>query len=97
MASDDWKGIVNQILYGLMFTPQLDDDTAGQMAAAMVERRYFGAGPDAYADAIVQALRYDGPLTDEIDTPHGEAAFRDFLGRLGTRLEALRPWPQTPA
>ncbi|MET8282566.1 hypothetical protein [Micromonospora sp. NPDC005174] len=90
MATDDWKGIINQILYGLMFTPQLDDDTADQMAVAMGERRYFGAGPDAYADAIVQAGRYDGPLTDEIDTPHGEAAFRDFLGRLGSRLEALR-------
>ncbi|MGV9215130.1 hypothetical protein ACTFTM_24990 [Micromonospora sp. RB23] len=90
MATDDWKGTINQILYGLMFTPQLSDETADQMAAAMVERRYFGAGPDAYADAIAQAGRYDGPLTDEIETPHGETAFRDFLGRLGSRLEALR-------
>lgn len=90
MVTDDWKGVINQILYGLMFTPHLSDDTADQVAAAMVERRYFGAGPDAYANAIVQAGRYGGPLTDEIETPHGEEAFRDFLGRLGTRLDALR-------
>ncbi|MCT2277823.1 hypothetical protein [Micromonospora chalcea] len=92
MSGDDWKSIINQILYGLMFTPQLDDSTAEQMAAAMAEWRYFGTGPDVYADAIVQARRYDGPLTDEIETPHGEAAFREFLGRLGASLEALRPW-----
>ncbi|MEV4820506.1 hypothetical protein [Micromonospora sp. NPDC049274] len=93
MDSRDWKGVINQILYGLIFTPQLDDPSAGQMAAAMVERRYFGDGPGVYADAIAWARQYAGPLTDEIETPHSEHDFRDFLRRLAAELDERRPWP----
>ncbi|MCX5118588.1 hypothetical protein OG992_15500 [Micromonospora sp. NBC_00362] len=92
MDSRNWKGVINQILYGLMFTPQLDDDSASQMAEAMVERRYFGDGPAVYADAIVQAQQYDGPLIDEIETSHSEQGFRDFLRRLAGELDQRRPW-----
>jgi hypothetical protein len=92
LSEGDWKGVVNQILYGVMFTPRLDDEAAAQMARAMVERRYFGAGPAAYADAVEQAGRYPGPLTDEIDTPHTDEVFRAFLRSLGTELAARRPW-----
>ena len=63
-----------------------------QMAEAMVERRYFGDGPAVYADAIVQAQQYDGPLIDEIETPHSEQVFRDFLRRLAGELDQRRPW-----
>ena len=92
--SGEWKGVVNQILYGLIFTPKLDETTAAKMATAMVERRYFGDGPEVYADAIAQALPYHGPLTDEIDTPHSEEQFRAFLHWLGSHLDAQRPWQQ---
>jgi len=92
MGDRDWKGVTNQILHGVMFTPQLDDDSASQMAAAMVERRYFGDGPGVYAEAIVQAQQYDGPLTDEIETSHSEQGFRDFLRRLAGELDQRRPW-----
>ncbi|CCH16214.1 hypothetical protein [Micromonospora lupini] len=92
MDSPDWKGVTNQILYGLMFTPQLDDSSASQMATAMAERRYFGDGPAVYADAIARAQRYAGPLTDEIETPHSEQDFRDFLRRLAGELDERRPW-----
>jgi hypothetical protein len=93
--SDDWKGVVNQILFGVLDTPRLDDDAADRMARAMVERRYFGDGPAAYAAAVEQALEYSGPLADEVGTPHGEEAFRAFLRQLAARLEAHRPWPST--
>ncbi|MBG6067712.1 hypothetical protein [Micromonospora ureilytica] len=92
MGDRDWKGVTNQILHGVMFTAQLDDAAAKQMAAAMVERRYFGDGPAVYADAIVQAQQYDGPLTDEIETSHSEQGFRDFLRRLAGELDQRRPW-----
>lgn len=71
----------------------LDDSSAGQMATAMVERRYFGDGPGVYADAISQALGNTGLLTDEIETPHSEHDFRDFLRRLAAELDERRPWP----
>lgn len=94
MSGGDWKGIINQILYGLIFTPELDDGAATRMASAMVERRFFSEGPAVYADAITQALMYEGPLNDEIDAPHNEERLREFLRRLGAQLDALRPWPR---
>ncbi|MEV0805281.1 hypothetical protein [Micromonospora sp. NPDC050200] len=95
MPRDDWKGVVNQILYGLIFTAELDDVAAARMAEAMVERRYFGAGPGVYAAAITRARRHRGPLTDEMPTPHGEEGFRSFLGLLAAQLDARRPWRRT--
>ncbi|SCG67621.1 hypothetical protein [Micromonospora coxensis] len=95
MPRDDWKGVVNQILYGLIFTRDLDDDAASRMADAMVERRHFGAGPGVYAAAIVRARRHRGPLTDEMPTPHGEEGFRAFLELLAAELDARRPWRRT--
>ncbi|WP_434743006.1 hypothetical protein [Micromonospora sp. SH-82] len=89
-ADGDWKGVVNQILYAVMFTPDLDDEAAARMAEAMRQRRHLGAGPTVYADAIARAGRYDGPLTDEIDTPHGEDRFREFLRRLAVELDTRR-------
>lgn len=95
MPRDDWKGVVNQILYGLIFTPELDEAAAARMAEAMVERRSFGAGPGVYAAAITRARRHRGPLTDELPTPHGEERFRQFLELLAVQLDARRPWRRT--
>ncbi|TDC31011.1 hypothetical protein [Micromonospora sp. KC213] len=95
MPGNDWKGVVNQILYGLIFTRVLDEAAAGRMADAMVERRNLVAGPRVYAAAIAQARRHRGPLTDELPTPHGEDEFRVFLELLATQLDARRPWRRT--
>ncbi|MDH6465816.1 hypothetical protein M2302_006018 [Micromonospora sp. A200] len=95
MPRDDWKGVVNQILYGLIFTVELDEAAAARMAEAMVERRLFGAGPRVYAAAIARARRHRGPLTDELPTPHDEERFREFLELLAVQLDARRPWRRT--
>lgn len=88
MSDTDWRGPVNQILYGLMFTPDLDDKTAAEMADAMMARRYFLDGPEVYERAIRAALATSEPLADAFDTPHNEEAFRGFLARLAARLAA---------
>ncbi|TDC81180.1 hypothetical protein E1193_15500 [Micromonospora sp. KC606] len=95
MPRDDWKGVVNQILYGLIFTRVLDEVAASRMADAMVERRSLAAGPRVYAAAIAQARRHRGPLTDELPTPHTEEAFRAYLELLATELDSRRPWRRT--
>jgi hypothetical protein len=87
MSEIDWRGRINQILYGLIFTQNLDDAAASQMAEAMQARRYFVDGAEEYRDAITEALGTDATLSNGIETPHSEEEFRAFLARV---LEKLR-------
>jgi hypothetical protein len=73
--------------------PALDDEAVSIVAKAMIEYRYFGLGPQAYVDGITTGLAQETPLADAFDTPHSEEQFREFLARLKTRLDELRPWP----
>jgi hypothetical protein len=86
----DWRGPINQILYGIQFTSTLDSTMASQMAEAMVARRYFRDGPQLYLQAIRSSRTYAGPLNDEIETPHSEDAIRSFLALVADQLEKLQ-------
>lgn len=88
-----WRGAINQILFELRTQQILDDPIPSKMARAMVGRRYFGAGPDAYAHAISTVLSQEGSTAGDIPTPHTEQAVRDFLARVSEELSALKPWP----
>ncbi|NBE80767.1 hypothetical protein [Micromonospora rubida] len=90
----DWRGPVDQLLYSVMFDSVLDDAVVARTARTVLDGRSLTAGPGAYVDAIGAALSSDARLAESFDTPHDEAAFRDFLGRLRHRLEQLRPWPE---
>jgi hypothetical protein len=92
-ARGEWRGPVNQILYCLLFTGDLDATVVDGIAQAMVARSYLIEGPAAYAEAISGALAFDGLLNEEIETPHSEEQIRSFLSRLAERLDALKPWP----
>lgn len=81
-----WRGPVNEILYGIQFTPVLDDAVVEKIAVAMIDGRYFGSGAAVYASAIHRALAQDGTLDQVVGTPHGEERLRAFLTRLGSRL-----------
>jgi hypothetical protein len=88
MSEIEWRGRINQILYGLIYTPALDDQVATQMAEAMQSGRYFLDGAQTYREAITAALDSDATISDGIDTPHSEEQFRSFLGRLRDKLGA---------
>lgn len=88
----EWKGRINAILYGLIFTKELDDAAVRRMADALIAGRTMPGGPAVYLAAIEAALPTDEPLNDIIAAPHGEADIRDFLGRLAGELENRRPW-----
>ena len=92
MADGEWKGRINAILYGLIFTKELDDAAVRGMADALIAERTITGGPAVYLAAIEAALPSDEPLNDIIEAPHGEADIRDFLRRLAAELEARRPW-----
>ena len=81
-----WRNETNQILYALISIPELTDQIASEMAAAMVDRRYFMEGAEAYAGSIRIALGQPTGLTDQIETPHSEADFRSFLHLVAQHL-----------
>jgi hypothetical protein len=93
MAEGEWKGRINAILYGLIFTRELDDAEVHRLADAIIEGRTMPAGAAVYSAAIEPALRSGEPLSDIIEAPHSEEAIRDFLARLSAELDARRPWP----
>jgi hypothetical protein len=88
MSEIDWRGRINQILYGLIYTPALDDQVSTQMAEAMRSGRYFLDGAEAYREAITAALESDATISDGIETPHSEEQFRSFLAQLRAKLTA---------
>ena len=96
MANREWKGRINAILYGLIFTRELDDASVRSTADAVLDGRTMPLGVTAYYGAIEPALRSGEPLNDMIQAPHSEEAIRDFLGRLAAELDARRPWPASP-
>jgi hypothetical protein len=91
----EWRGRINAILYGLIFTKELDGSVVRRMADALIDGRAMPGGPDSYYTAIEPALRSGEPLNDMIQAPHSEEAIRDFLARLAVELDARRPWPQS--
>jgi hypothetical protein len=92
-ADGQWRGVVNQIVYGLIFAKRLDDAVVDDVARNIVARGTLRASPEVYREAITRALA-SATLEDPFDTPHTEAELRDFLARLGERLDQLRPWPE---
>ena len=93
MADGEWRGRINALLYGLIFTKALDDAAVRRLADAVIAERTIPGGPAVYLAAIEAALPTDEPLNDIIEAPHSEADIRDFLRRLAGELERRRPWP----
>jgi hypothetical protein len=84
MTTDNWKGHVNGILYGIQFDRVLDDVVA-RVANGVTAGLYPG-GRDETVDALGEALRYQGPLNDQVEAPHSEEDIRAFLHRLVAAL-----------
>jgi hypothetical protein len=95
MTEDEWRGILNQLLYVLEYHPVPDDPAVDAIAENMIERRILPSGPEEYYHAYSQALqsaRLLGPQS--LPTRHDEASLRDTIARLLFRLDERRPWPQ---
>ncbi|MFF0466953.1 hypothetical protein ACFYPX_05850 [Micromonospora zamorensis] len=90
MGADSWKGHVNGILYGVQFDRTLDDSVVSRVADGVAAGLYQGDRAET-RDALVQALRYPGPLNDQAETHHSEDDIRTFLHRLATALAKPAP------
>ena len=95
MKSIDWHDAVNEILFGLTYTEEITDETVRWIAASAVHYTTLTLGPEAYHQAIIDALasgeRLDG-LGQLPQFDQGQIA--GFLRALAMQLDRLRPWPE---
>ena len=91
----DWRGPINQLLYGLIFVPEITDDAIAFYAHAAVNYKLLGLGPEAYCRAIDAALASGERLDGLSQVPQfDQTQIADYLLALAARLQELRPWPE---
>jgi hypothetical protein len=90
-----WRNVSDSILESMQFE-ELGNAEALRFAREIIGRplQYLTA-EEEYA-AIAEALGTDARLTELDPGPHGEQEYRDFLRRVLSSLDALRPWPELP-
>jgi hypothetical protein len=86
-----WQGVINGILYTLIFSHALNDAEVDRVAALIVEERNLPGGPARHRAAIRQALAAPGILDDSLPTRFSEPDFRDFLTRVLRKLDDRDP------
>jgi hypothetical protein len=86
-APPPWQGVINGILYTLIFSHALDGAEVDRVAALIVEQRSLPGGPARHRAAIRQALAAPDILDDSLPTQFSEPDFRDFLTRLMRKLD----------
>jgi hypothetical protein len=93
--TQDWRGPINGLLYGLIFAPEITDELVAGCADAAVNYTVLGDGPEVYYEAIETALTSGERLDNLGQLPQfDEAQIAGFLRAVATRLDALRPWPE---
>ena len=96
-TDQQWRGVVNGVLYTVQYDRDLADERViADRAAQLVSRPLFDQPVQALVDALRAALASGEQLTGRIPQPHDESDVRTFLARLADRMEALRPWPHQP-
>jgi hypothetical protein len=86
-APPPWQGLINGILYTLIFSHALDGAEVDRVAALIVEQRSLPGGPARHRAAIRQALAAPDILDDSLPTQFSEPDFREFLTRLVRKLD----------
>jgi hypothetical protein len=94
--TEEWRGVSNAVLYGLIFKPTLDDSEADKVANEFITEPLWTLTPQEEYDRLVEAVGSSADLTSDIPTPHGDAEYREFLKRVIDRMDAQRPWPELP-
>jgi hypothetical protein len=91
----DWRYPVNQLLYGLTYSSDIDEEIVNFNASSAVDYTTLNLGPEVYSRAIRQALASGEHLDSLSLLPQfDQAQLTDFLRAVSARLDQLRPWPQ---
>jgi hypothetical protein len=94
-VTQDWRDAINEILFGLTYTEEITDETVRWNADSAVHYTTLTFGPEAYYQAITEALASGESLDRLGQLPQfDQAQIAGFLRALADRLDALRPWPE---
>jgi hypothetical protein len=93
--AEEWRGVLNAVLYGSIYTPELNDEAVDTTARQLIARRLYREPTQYYYDVIRDALSRNVPMNSGM-TRHSQADTRRFFERLLTRLDHYRPWPEPP-
>ncbi|MBF4995791.1 hypothetical protein IRT45_01315 [Nocardia sp. BSTN01] len=91
--SEMWRSVVDAIVYNIEYYPDLGPDAVDGTARALLVQPLWNMTPQEEYEAIQHAVQTHGPITS-IPTAHNEAAIRDFLSRVLSRLDEMKPWPE---
>jgi hypothetical protein len=93
MDPDTTRGLINQILYGIDFLPDLSDEAVGARADSLFSQRCYSHPVAEYAQAIELTLQTGrlSPQTIELNRRYTETELLDFLARLAKRLAEKLP------
>lgn len=96
MDSKTADGLVNEVLYGIDKVKDLgSDEVLARYADSLINQRNFLSPVSEYAEAVGRAVRA-GRLpypAEELSRRFARAELLDFLARLASCLDELRPWP----
>jgi hypothetical protein len=93
--TQDWRYPVNQLLYSLTYSSDIDEAMVNFNASSAVDYTTLNLGPEAYSRAIKEALASGEQLDSLSLLPQfDQAQLAGFLRAVSARLDELRPWPQ---
>ncbi|WP_253814215.1 hypothetical protein [Nocardia amikacinitolerans] len=94
--TEDWRPVVNAVLYMTQFAQALDRAEANRVSTALLERPFGNLTPEQEYRALVDALNSDQELDTVVRVKHSPAEIRNFLSNVVAELDAMRPWRAPP-
>lgn len=92
---EEWRPVVNGVLYSLQFREQLDNELAAHMAQRLIREPLAGLTAEQQHEALTAAVETGIELTRR-HPEHPEDEVRRFLVDVLAEMDALRPWPEPP-
>lgn len=92
--TQQWRGYVNTLIYGLDLTRPPDDTVVTELVDELIAQQVFNEPVEEFYRAAVAALASEVDLATFEYT--SDAAVRVLLDRAVTLLDERRPWPEPP-
>lgn len=90
-GSPQWRGYVNQLLYGLDINEPVPDDVVTRVSDLLIAGTAFTGPVEEFYQAIGRALASDTLIHSASEREN--LLTREYLNRLMQTLEARLPWP----
>ncbi|MFB7724464.1 hypothetical protein [Nocardia sp. NPDC056100] len=92
--TQQWRGVVNAVLYGVQFSDTLGPEEVSRVSTALLTGPLGALTLDEKYGALVAALESNEELDTVVRIKHSESELRDFLGRVVAELDGRRPWTE---